>query len=394
MPKNIKMFRVFVASPNDVVQEREALEEVIRELNCGVCERDSIKLELIKWETHCYPDFGEDAQDVINKQIVDYDFFIGILWTKIGTPTKRSESGTIEEFTKAYERYKCHRNVVILFYFKESEINPFAIDLEQFKKVVDFKNNLKELGCLYFPFNDLNKFSSLVRIHLTMHLKDLINKRTRLESVENSSETTFSRERKIIIFSDSSTEVENDKLLEIFEENIFTYSGILTDVGRMTIELGILIEKINNRTRRIKGSEVEDYSIIIKNFDELAEGLDKYAQGLNNILQDYELSFNATIDAISRLIKEFPNADKDLQQEIRTKISGLEKSLLIYEIAKNGNEEFLGLLKNSNYVTPKANKVRREAAKSVEKFQTETFSNYKIFSEIVKTFKAIDGILY
>ena|SRR3989337_1199459 len=32
-------------------------------------------------ETHTYPGIGEDAQDVINKQIDDdYDIFIGLMW--------------------------------------------------------------------------------------------------------------------------------------------------------------------------------------------------------------------------------------------------------------------------------------------------------------------------
>ena len=44
----------------------DVLEEWARELG--------IRLELVRWETHAYPSFGEDPQSVINEQIPDdYD---------------------------------------------------------------------------------------------------------------------------------------------------------------------------------------------------------------------------------------------------------------------------------------------------------------------------------
>ena len=49
--------------------------------------------------------FVYDGQDVINRQIEDkYDLFIGIMYTKFGSPTNRAESGTVEEFEIAYKK--------------------------------------------------------------------------------------------------------------------------------------------------------------------------------------------------------------------------------------------------------------------------------------------------
>ena len=43
---------------------------------------------------------GSDPQQIINSQVSDeYDIFIGILWTRFGTPTERAGSGTEEEFS-------------------------------------------------------------------------------------------------------------------------------------------------------------------------------------------------------------------------------------------------------------------------------------------------------
>jgi hypothetical protein len=79
MAKQVSVLSVFVASPDDVADERECLEGVIRELNLQWTSR-CVRLELVRWETHVYPGVGSDPQQVINEQIGDdYDIFLGLL---------------------------------------------------------------------------------------------------------------------------------------------------------------------------------------------------------------------------------------------------------------------------------------------------------------------------
>ena len=107
MAKTQTLIRVLIASPNDVVDERKILTSVIEEINQTAGHADNIRLDPIKWETHSRPGFGEDAQDVINQQIGDdYDILIGIMWKRFGSPTRRAESGTEEEFNRALSRWK------------------------------------------------------------------------------------------------------------------------------------------------------------------------------------------------------------------------------------------------------------------------------------------------
>ena len=99
MPRQEHVLSVFVASPNDVQEERARLEEIVKELNDTWSRQLGLRLELLRWETHAFPNIGEDAQAVINEQVpTDYDVFIGIMWHRSGTPTGRAGSGTIEEF--------------------------------------------------------------------------------------------------------------------------------------------------------------------------------------------------------------------------------------------------------------------------------------------------------
>jgi hypothetical protein len=133
MAKKALLLQLFVASPSDVAAEREQLEGLVAEQNKIFC-------ELLKWETDVRPAFGVDPQAVVNSQIGDeYDIFIGILWSRFGTETPRAESGTMEEFERAYSRMKSTGKPEIMVYFKDAPVPPSKIDPTQLQKVQDFK---------------------------------------------------------------------------------------------------------------------------------------------------------------------------------------------------------------------------------------------------------------
>lgn len=135
----IDNYKIFLASPGDTLKERQVVEELVKELNESIGSRHNFNLQLLKWENSVYPSFGEDGQDVINHQVGDdYDIFIGLMWKKFGSKTNRSESGTKEEFERAYKRFKKGEKLNIMFYFN-SEPLPQNFEIEQFKQVKEFK---------------------------------------------------------------------------------------------------------------------------------------------------------------------------------------------------------------------------------------------------------------
>src|ERR1041384_1805791 len=144
MGRQMTVLQVFVASPSDLTDERLALESVVKELNQTLSESTGGYLELLKWETHAVPGFGSDPQARINEQIGDqYDIFIGMFSTKYGSPTPRAGSGTVEEFERAYDRFKKNPDQLrIMFYFKDAEVKPSEIDLDQYQKVKEFKQKV------------------------------------------------------------------------------------------------------------------------------------------------------------------------------------------------------------------------------------------------------------
>lgn len=170
-----KVLEVFVASPGDVAEERAMLEPIVAEINQTWARHLGVRLELVKWETHARPGVGTDAQAVINSQIPDdYDVFIGIFWSRLGTPTARAESGTVEEAERALERYrKDPTRMQVMFYFSDAALEPSAIDVEQFGRLQEFKRRLRgDEGALTRSYKTKDEFATLLRTHLSQVVRD------------------------------------------------------------------------------------------------------------------------------------------------------------------------------------------------------------------------------
>ena len=184
----MRLFKIFLASPSDTDAERIAADEVVDEINKSIGSRDKFRLELLKWENDTYPSMGDDGQDVINKQIGgDYQIFVGIMWKKFGTPTKRAGSGTEEEFQLAYDRYTNRKDIQIMFYFNSAPI-PQDADLMQAQKVKDFKKKIEDLGAYNKPFESTKDFEKKLRMDLTRYVKDVLNEKIQEAVVINPDE--------------------------------------------------------------------------------------------------------------------------------------------------------------------------------------------------------------
>src|SRR5579864_3706258 len=129
-------YRVLIASPSDMAEERQAATEAVNEWNAQHAAAESIVLLPVKWETHATPKSGARPQEAINRQLVSgSDILVGMFWTKIGTPTGVAESGTVEEIDQFVAAGK-----PALLYFSSRPIDPNKIDLKQHRKLKVFKS--------------------------------------------------------------------------------------------------------------------------------------------------------------------------------------------------------------------------------------------------------------
>jgi uncharacterized protein DUF4062 len=239
MAESITLYKIFIASPSDLKEERVLLEEIVDELNLSTFNNSGIKIELIKWETHVNPGIGEYTQGVINSDInQDYDVFIGLLWSRFGTPTKDYSSGTEEEFELAYKKFKENQSALkIMFYFKQAPISFDQIDTDSINAIRIFKSSLGSKGVLYWDYSTNEEFQKLLRIQLTRKIQEL--------------HQDSSKKTKIL---DDKNEVGVDEelgLLDYIEEGEESFANIEGILLKMTDAIEWIGKRFNERTDEI-----------------------------------------------------------------------------------------------------------------------------------------------
>lgn len=173
----VEKLDIFLASPGDVPKERLYVQEVVDELNRTIAPSKDIILQVVSWENDTYPGYGKDAQALINQQIAamaKYSIFIGIMWNRLGTPTPRAESGTVEEFDLAATASLEHGQPDIFFYFCQAPSNLDTIEqVEQRKKVLLFKEHFEKNG-MSTIYNEPTEFKDKFRNHISIWLNKRI----------------------------------------------------------------------------------------------------------------------------------------------------------------------------------------------------------------------------
>lgn len=135
---------VMIASPGDVAEERDVIRGVIHDWNDVNAEHTNTLLSAVGWDTHSSPELGARAQDLINTRVLrNCDLLIGVFWTRLGTPTGNSPSGTVEEIEEHIQAGK-----PAMIYFSSKPVAPESIDSAQYAKVKEFQSKLKDLGII------------------------------------------------------------------------------------------------------------------------------------------------------------------------------------------------------------------------------------------------------
>lgn len=171
-PQSVKVIRVFVSSPGDVADERAVLDEVTDRINRTQGREHGVRLEVWKWED-TVPQIGPKAQDVIDAQTPSYDIYLGIMAHRFGSPTGRYGSGTEKEFKDALKQWGKIGKPWILFYFSEAAVNPATLDLEQYAKVSEFREQVQKKG-LYAKYDAVRGSKSAFFERVDEHLRKLI----------------------------------------------------------------------------------------------------------------------------------------------------------------------------------------------------------------------------
>lgn len=384
MPQSIDKYKILVASPSDVLDERESIDEVIIELNRTYGTRANLILELIKWETHTAPAASEtDVQDLIDKDLgSDYDLFIGILWKEFGTPTDKYNSGTEQEFRNAHQRFKQDtKSLQILFYFKNSTpLSLSEIDPLQLKEVNKFKSELGNNGIYYWNYNTIEELQRFLRIHIPMRIDEL------RKSNSNSELKNIRIETPVI------EEVPNEDELGIidYEEIVEESFGDSTQaLLRITKAIEWEGKEIDKKTAEITSLTSDKKNISKKVardiFRRTADIMNDFANRIEPDIPIFINSFARGADAFSNFITLYRSNLVDTQEEdIKEAINSITSLVSNIEGSINGMESFL----LSVSILPRMEKQLNRARRNVENILKELINklevSYSIANELYK----------
>ncbi len=171
MAYDARIFRVLIASPSDVADEREIVTRAVQEWNDLNSFEKRVALLPLMWETHSSPELGDRPQAIINRQLVDScDMLVGVFWTRLGTPTGRAASGTIEEIERVGIAGK-----PAMLYFSKVKVEIDSVDLAQYELLKDFKHRTYPKG-LVESYSSLLEFRDKFSKQLAMRVRELISR--------------------------------------------------------------------------------------------------------------------------------------------------------------------------------------------------------------------------
>lgn len=331
MARQLTSLTVFVSAPSELEAEKAALRIVLGDLNAILEKTHGITLRLVGWPDDFRPAVSTDPQSAINEQLGEYDIYVGLLGVRFGTPTPRAASGTEEEFQEALRRLRADPSSLrVLLYFKRDEQDAYALDLDQLKKVRDFREGLGSQGVLYQDIASTAAFAEVARRHIHhLVLDEWRNGRWRDVDVRAQDPRTVERPRASV--EPEGTEAgakqvepeppieEEQGFLELFEEYERAARAVVQVMERIsehtvrvgalserrTAELTLLLEE-QQKVERLGGSRAQQDHVAKGKeiLNQSADDLAHFAADIDADVQEFKAENRAMFRSLTRAIAE------------------------------------------------------------------------------------------
>ncbi|MGF9567858.1 hypothetical protein AAIH70_30765 [Neorhizobium sp. BT27B] len=140
----IRKLRIFLSHPADMAFYANEASRMVAVSNPR-WERDhkaNVSVETFRDIASNFDASG--VQNATNRYFKDrYDIYLGLMGSKLGTPTSQFASGTVEEYRIAVQSMQNGGKVsALLFGFCEVPINPYLIDADELKKAKEFRDEM------------------------------------------------------------------------------------------------------------------------------------------------------------------------------------------------------------------------------------------------------------
>lgn len=363
MPSTITKYKIFLASPSDVQDERDSIDDVIKELNLTFGKERDIHLELLKWETHSAPAIAiNHPQEIINTDLgQDYDLFIGLIWKKFGTPTNEADSGTEEEFLNAYNRFLENPNSLqILFYFNSKPVSMNDMNPEQLLKIQNFRKDIgNKKNVLYWEYQDTQQLNSFLRIHIPQRIKELRkNEQNKVAIVEP---------KEVLEVENLKEEFGLIDYQEMIEDNILESTESLTRISEATKWIG---DQLNKKTDEINAMTANGNHPGRKKlktyFIRTAKVMDNYANRIEPEIPIFQEYFEKGIDALTNVINISRNDLNVNQKEIEETNESLSSLINGITLSIESLENFLKSVNDLPRMSKELNKAKSNVGMKLE----------------------------
>jgi HEAT repeat protein len=172
MHSTVQVLNVFLASPDDLKPEREAAEELVKNMNKHLVSTLGWQIVLLRWED-AVPSYGR-PQGTINKAVDECALFIGMLWERWGQQTGEYSSGFEEEYERALARRKRGSEPEIWMVFKAVDPSKLKDPGSQLNKVLSFRDKQRSLNeILYREVTGIEDWKGQLQNWLWAHVAAL-----------------------------------------------------------------------------------------------------------------------------------------------------------------------------------------------------------------------------
>lgn len=188
----------------DLENEREMFRNAVKSVNETEGAKHNAEFSLVCWEQNTRPGLSEDAQAVVNRQLRgEYDFFVCMFKERIGTPTKRAISGTVEEYERAKLKRIKKPELDIMAYFFECD-NPRP-------EIGELKTKMGADGALFWDVRKGDNFERRVVNHLKEALAAYLERlkkekaKSELDAHKNASSVAFVYKNQVLMLQRSAS---------------------------------------------------------------------------------------------------------------------------------------------------------------------------------------------
>lgn len=316
-----------------------------------------------------------------------------MLWSRIGTPTPRSQSGTLEEFENAYERWRNDPNLVrLMVYFKTTPISPDDIDPDQLRLLKEFRQTLSDRGILYSTFTGGEEFAQLLRIHLSKQVQEFLKE-------NNTAGTSLAMSVKTIATSPSLEESHDEApgeegFLDLIETTV-TASQKATEV---MVHIREALEQLNAGTNQstldmqsITGDEKAKFAAYKRISNRQAENMADFVARIQPEIPILGDSLSKSLDAYGRTIILLPEfgITPENRAQLEDALSSASTLRNVMIPLKENTERFRSIIAGLPRVTTQFNRAKRDILNVLDILLTTYDRGLNLLGEIEITGKSV-----